>query len=414
MPTTVTALNELRAKRKALAEQADQIVQAAIEDERGLTAEEQEKYDQIMQDIDSLTERIGMLERHLDVQRATNESVILSAGPDQAEPNDSADLTTSDDLAERAFEKWVRYGAQALEPDEARALRELRALGTGTGAAGGYLVPKRIASAIETAMSRYNQILPYVTVLRTSSGEPFGIPTLDETSVKGELVAEGSATTQQDPTFGQKELKGYLFSSKLVPASLQLLQDSSIDLADYLGQILGQRVGRILNQYLTTGTGSNEPEGLQTGAPVGKQGATGQTTSVTYEDLVDLIASVDQAYHTNARWMFSANTWAAVKKLKDGNGRPLWVPDVATGSGTLLGFPYVINPDMPDMAASAKSIIFGDFQAAYTARLVRGIQLRRSEERYLEYFQVAFVAFQRADGAVVDTQAAKCYQNSAT
>ena len=36
MPTTVTALNELRAKRKALAEQADQIVQAAIEDERGL------------------------------------------------------------------------------------------------------------------------------------------------------------------------------------------------------------------------------------------------------------------------------------------------------------------------------------------------------------------------------------------
>ncbi len=411
MATTVTALNELRERRQALAKEADALLKAAIVEDRNLTAEEREKYHRIMSDIDGLTERINLLERHLDVQRETNESVIVTSRLDEPADEDAAD---GDDLAERAFEKWVRFGAQALEPEEARALRELRALGTGTGASGGYLVPKRIASAIETAMSRYNQILPYVTVLRTSSGEPFGIPTLDETSVKGELVAEGSATTQQDPTFGQKELKGYLFSSKLVPASLQLLQDSAIDLASYLGNILGQRVGRILNQYLTTGTGSNEPEGLQTGAPVGKQGATGQTTSVTYEDLVDLIASVDQAYHPNARWMFNANTWAAVKKLKDGNGRPLWVPDIATGSGTLLGFPYVINPDMPDMAASEKSIIFGDFKAAYTARLVNGIQLRRSEERYLEYFQVAFVAFQRADGAVVDTQAAKCYQNSAS
>jgi HK97 family phage major capsid protein len=112
--------------------------------------------------------------------------------------------------------------------------------------------------------------------------------------------------------------------------------------------------------------------------------------------------SVNRAYRQNAEWMFNDNTLLAIKKLTDSNNRPLWSPGIAAGEPDRFdGDRYVVNDDMPDMAASAKPILYGDF-SNYFIRDVLGIQLLRLSERYADYLQVGFIAFSRHDGLLAD------------
>ena len=110
------------------------------------------------------------------------------------------------------------------------------------------------------------------------------------------------------------------------------------------------------------------------------------------------------------------STLKALKKLVDGDSRPLWTSGVAVREpDTILGHPYTINQDVATMAASAKSILFGDF-SKYIIRDVMGITMMRLNDRYADYFQVGFVAFSRHDGDLLDsgTDPIKYYTNAAS
>jgi HK97 family phage major capsid protein len=207
-----------------------------------------------------------------------------------------------------------------------------------------------------------------------------------------------------------------MYTSKMVRVSFQLLQDSVFNLDSFLARKLGERIGRIQNTHFTTGTGTAQPLGVQTNAAIGKTGTTGQTTTVIYDDLIDLIHSVDPAYRAaNARFMLNDLTVGVARKLKDSQNRPLWEPSVQVGvPDSLLGYGLVINNDMPVMAANAKSILFGDFRRAYLIRDVLGVQLLRLTERYADFLQVGFASYARADGTLQDSGAVKAYRNSAT
>jgi len=221
---------------------------------------------------------------------------------------------------------------------------------------------------------------------------------------------------QQDVAFGQLVLGAFKYSSKMVLVSVELMQDNSINLANFLGEALGTRIGRITNNHFTTGAGTTLPKGIVTAATSGKVGLTGETTSLIFDDLVDLEHSVDPAYRQNGRFMFHDKTLAALKKIKDSQQRPLFLPGLSVNApDTILGYPYTVNQDMPQMAANAKSVVFGDL-SKYIIRDVLGITLLRLDERYAEFHQVAFLAFARFDGNLLDagTHPVKYFQNSAT
>ncbi len=112
--------------------------------------------------------------------------------------------------------------------------------------------------------------------------------------------------------------------------------------------------------------------------------------------------------------MMNDNSLSKIKLLTDSQGRPLWIPGLVNGApDTLLGSPYVINQDMATMTISAKSILFGDF-SKYLIRDVRDVTLLRLDERYAEFLQVAFLAFMRTDGDLLNagTVPIRGYQNS--
>lgn len=411
MPTTT----QLREQRANIWEQMKEVIAVAEREGRDLTAEERSKYDAAETDLDRLAGDIERQERHeareAEFSRVDRTGVV----PQQRE---SADEERGERYA-RAFSSFLRNGAGSMDAEDRQALAtgfvDRRALGVGTAAAGGYTVPPGFrARMVETAKA-FGAMLDVAEVVNTDDGANLQWPTNDDTANVGAILAENTQVTEQDVTLGTNALDAYMYTSKLVRTSLQLIQDSAFDVDSWLARKLGERIGRILNQHFTTGTGTDQPDGIVTGAAVGKAGATGQTTTVTYDDLVDLVHSIDPAYRGNARFMASDAAVKAVRKLKDSQNRPLWEPSVQTGTpDSLLGYGLVINQDVPAPAASAKSILFGDYREAYVVRLVTGVNLLRLNERYADFLQVGFLAFQRADGTLQNGAAVRAYQHSAT
>jgi HK97 family phage major capsid protein len=418
---TLTEILEKRRERKALFEKAVAIRDKAKEEKRKMTSSEEEEFNRMMDDVDAMLKEIEREERILAVQDGTEKRTHGLVTEDQE--NQRQELNQEE--YRQAFLTWLRNGVNGLTPEQRALMQkgfqdlpaEARALAAGTPAAGGYTVPEDFYKKLTDAELWYGGMRESrATIIQSSTGADLPMPTDDDSSNKGAIIAENTQLGEQDITFGQKVLKAYMYTSKIVRVSFQLLQDSAFDLESWLARKLGIRIARITNEHFTVGTGTSQPEGVVTGASEGKVGDTGQTTSVTFADLVDLMHAVDRAYRTNAQWMFHDSSLKALKKMEDSQNRPLWLPGIAVREpDTILGKPYIVNNDIPEMGVDAKSILFGDF-SAYCIRDVLGVQLLRLVERYADFLQVGFLAFSRHDGGLLDagTHPIKYYQNSST
>lgn len=425
------SVKELRESRANTWSQMTGLMDEAAKRADGqLTAEERRQYDDLEKELDRLGDEADLQERHAQ-REASMRKVDRGELPDNdRRGGDRGDVERRDGESEHdaryrsAFDAYMRNGSQDLSGEQREVLRggmvdpaELRAQGVATGAAGGYAVPPAFRNKIIEVMKQVGNVRAVADHIDTESGVNLPWPTLDDTNNVGAILGENTQVTDQDFTLGQASLDAYMYTSKQVRLSWQLLQDAGFDLEARLARLLGTRIGRIQNMHFTTGTGVSQPDGIATGAVVAKQGATGQTTTVTYDDLVDLTDGVDPAYlgGDNCGWMFGQTFRRAVRKLKDSQNRPLWEPSVQAGSpDLLLGYGITLNNDMPAPAASAKSALFGDFREGYVVRDVLGITLVRLVERYADFAQTGFIAFARADGTVQNTAAYKAYQHSAT
>ncbi len=318
---------------------------------------------------------------------------------------------------------------RSFSADEQRQVQgavERRDMGTVSAPAGGILVAPdtRFYGSIIQAMKFFGGMEKAgAEVIETDTAGDLPIPMGDDTGNVGAIVPEALASGHAggtSPVLTSLVLHGYLYSSKVVKVSWQMLRDAAINVEGYVGGLLGERLARIQNTHFTaTGTGSGMPQALTIIANVGKQSAVGNTTSIPFDDIYRVLHSVDVAYRTpKAGWMFHDTTALALRLAKDGQGRYLWpeMGNVQQGiPASLAGYGYTINNDMPVLAASAKHTSFGD-HSYYKIRRIRGITIVRINELYVESGQVGFLAFQSADGGFADAgqHPVKLLQNSAT
>jgi len=399
---------ELREKRAKLISEAREIINSNEE----LTPEQDAQVDEMLADAEKIREQYEKIERDHDRREKLeaeywrlNDSQGVRAGREsEMEPEERAERENA------AFRNYLRYGFSGLAEEEREIMiarqqslgqAAVRALAAGTDASGGYTVPEGFYNTLMEAQLQFGGMRrARTTIITTDSGNDLPMPTENDTSNTGEIIGENQQHNAADPTFGVVTLGSYLYSSKIVRVSVQLLQDSAFNIDDYLARKLGIRIGRITNTHFTTGDGSSKPSGVVTGATSGVTAASASTIADT--ELIDLEHSVDGAYRQNAEFMMRDSTLKVLKKLKDGNSRLLWVPGIALRQpDTILGYPFIVNNDVAAIAASAKTILFGDF-STYHIRDVRGVTLLRLTERYADYAQVGFLAFSRHDGALVD------------
>lgn len=414
-------LNDYINRRASNWDAMTKILDDAAAAKRELTGEETEKYERLEKDVDADSKHIDRLERHakLDANFKKVETDPIVTPPAEGR---AAGVQNDERYAE-AFDIFLRFGMEDLDQDQRRLIRagfqpdkELRAQAKGSSAAGGYLVPEGYRNKLIEVMKAFGNVQGVAEVLTTDTGNDLPWPTNDDTGNEGALLAENVQDTELDLVLGTNQLGAYKYTSKITRASLEFIQDTAIDAEGWITRKHGERLGRITNRHFTVGTGTAQPQGIVTGATVGVTAATGGTTAITGDNLIDLQHSIDPAYrNANARYMLTDTALAGIRKLKDGNGMYLWQPSVQAGvASTLLGYGYVINQHMAVPAAGARSVLFGDFRAGYVVRIVRAIQAVRFNERYMDFFQVGFVSFLRADGRVQDANAYKAFAQSAT
>ena len=326
----------------------------------------------------------------------------------------SKKTTTLHDAVALYLRKGMNLSAQELAMVQ-------NAMSTTTGSEGGFTVPTEIATMVIDALKAFGGMRSVANIIRSSAGNDWQYPASDGTSEVGEIVGQNAAATSLDITFSQVPLVTYKYSSKKIALPWELVQDSVIDIVAFVVNRLATRLGRITNTHFTVGTGSSQPFGIVTRAASGKVGTTGQTTTVIYDDLVDLEHSVDPAYRRNAAYMMNDASVKVIRKIKDSQGRPIFVPGYEAGAvvnggapDTLMGRRIVVNQDVAVMAANAKSILFGDF-SLYTIRDVMSAEVRRFDDSaFALNGQVGFCGWQRCGGNLLDTAGVKYYANSAT
>ena len=278
---------------------------------------------------------------------------------------------------------------------------------TTPGSAGGFLVPTELmASAFEKHMLYTANLRNYCKVLRTNGGNEIDIPTVDDTAVKGSIVAENAVKPVSDVTFSQVQLKAYKYTSGIVLVSMELLQDSAISIPELLGELLAARIARIQADHFALGTGTGQPQGYAVGA--GDGGTTTAVGAISVDDLLALRNKVDLAYRQNGSFVMSDSTLAAVQKLRFATtGEPVFVTDYRDPMAPvrLFGHPIVIDNSLPSATTTGGvAAVFGDL-SKYIIRDAMSLLLKRSDERYFEFNQSAFLAEMRTDAKVVNNKA---------
>lgn len=419
-------LKDLQEKREKLVHDAREALDEIRKNtDEARSAELEERHDKIMAEFDRIEKDIEREQR-----MAEAEARLTAAANEQRQRNrpnmpegEARGQDAGEDITYRdAFYRMFAVGGDMseLSAEERSVLRagvqseaEFRAQST-SNSAGGYTVPVELANMIVRSMLAWGPMYdPGVTTeMTTSSGAQINIPTVNDTAVTAGAHTEGTALTDdggKDVTFGQKNLNAYAFDTEFVRWSWELSQDSIFNIEQLLSSLLGERLGRIANTQLTTGSGSSAPNGIVTASSLGKTSAS--ATAITADEIIDLVHSVDPAYRTapKVRFMFNDSTLSAIRKLKDGQGNYLWqMGNVQQGvpSG-ILGYPFSVNQavgSIPASASATKVMLFGDF-GKYYVRKVGGPVIGVMRERFWPDLGIAGLI--RFDGELADTAAVK-------
>ena len=417
-------LQELMEKRGRLVTQAREALEEIKKNTDEARASELEaRHDAIMSDFDKIDRQIDREQKVANAEKRANEAreaeerarrEARRPGVDAGEADANGGMTYR-----QAFHEYLRArGNEGAMSAEARAVLaagyqavEHRAQTT-SATAGGYTVPTELFNQIVVSMKAFGPMYneDVATVITTAGGNTITMPTVNDTAVTAEAHTEGTTLTDdggKDVTFGQKQLDAYAFNTEWLRVSKELDDDSIFAMEQFIGGLLGERLGRIANARLTTGSGSSAPNGIVTASALGKT-ASG-TAAITWDEVLDLEHSVDPAYRVGPKvaYMFNDATLLALRKLKDGDGNYLWqAGNVQAGvPNTFNGRRYWINQDMDSLAAAKKVMLFGDFGKYFVRKVGAPLIGALQDKDFWPGFGIA--GYIRFDGELADTAAVK-------
>ena len=378
-------INELIQKRAKVWETAKNFVDTHENENGILSAEDSATYGRMEQEIEDLTAAIDRQQR---------------ADAREQELNKAMNQPLTGRPSQKVEEKTGR-ASNAYKEDFGAHLRGKRlvhnVLSEGVQADGGYLVPEEFERQIVTGLDEANVVRSLAKVITTSSERKIPVAA---THSAAQWTAENGAYTESDPTFDQKTIDAFKLTD-LVKVSIELLQDSAFDLEGYIAGEFARAFGIAEEEAFCVGNGTNQPTGIFT-ANGGQLGVTAANqTSITADELISLVYALKSPYRRNAKFLMNDATIAAIRKLKDGNGVYLWQPSLQAGEpDKLLGYDLYTSPYVPQAAADAYTVAFGDFKNYWIADR-SGRTVQRLNELYSTNGQVGFVATERVDGKVI-------------
>ncbi|WP_029004770.1 phage major capsid protein [Azorhizobium doebereinerae] len=321
-------------------------------------------------------EVIGRLDK-VEAKAGSAEALVSRLDKMEARLNRPGTGGTSDGPADVTEERKA-FGTYLRRGDKGMPETELKALNVSTDTQGGYLAPVEISTEFVRDLTEFSPIRALASV-RTTSSPAVTYPKrtgITNAKWKGELQAAEAS----EPGFAQLEIPVREVNT-FVDISNQLLADSAGVAEAEVRLALAEDFGQKEGAAFVKGDGVLEPVGLLTDPAVTAL-LNGHATNLATDALISLMYALPAAYRNRGTWLLNGTTLATIRKLKDGQGNYLWQPAFQAGQPeTILGRPVVEAVDMPDVAANATPILFGDFGTAY--RIVDRVALSILVNPYL-------------------------------
>ena len=312
---------------------------------------------------------------------------------------------------QKAFAAYLRSG----DDDALRGLElDGKSMNTAIAADGGYLVDPQTADTIKGTLSSTASIRAIANVVNVDATSYDVL--VDHTEMGAGWATEtGSVSETASPQIDRITIPLHELSA-LPKASQRLLDDSAFDIEGWLAGRIADKFARSEAGAFINGDGVDKPKGVLTYPTVdndvwawGNIGyvPTGTAGGIDGGDaVVDLVYALGAEYRANGTFVMNSKTAGTIRKLKDNDGRFLWSDGLAAGEpARLMGYPVLIAEDMPDIAADAMAIAFGDFGAGYT--VAERPDLRVLRDPFSAKPHVLFYATKRVGGAVSDFGAIK-------
>ena len=303
-----------------------------------------------------------------------------------------------------AFLSFLRKGS-----DEGLAALETKALSVGSDPDGGYLVTPAMSSTINKLVFESSPMRALASIETISTDSLDMIDDTDEISANW-TSETGTVSETDTPTIGKRNIPVHELYAE-PRATQKILDDAGINIESWLAGKIAEFFGRKEATAFVSGIGVGQPRGIlsySAGTTWGtiEQIASG-TSSVVYADkLLEMFYSLKDAYLPNATWLMNRLIALQVRQLKDGNGQYLWAPGLSAGSqDTLLSRPVAFAADMPVAASNSLSIAVGDFKKGY--QIVDRIGIRTLRDPFTAKPYVKFYTTKRVGGDVINFEAIK-------
>ncbi|AUX84866.1 phage major capsid protein [Acinetobacter sp. ACNIH2] len=315
-----------------------------------------------------------------------------------------------------AFNQFIRKGS-----DENLAELQQKAVQLAVDEDGGYAAPEELDKNLLEILRKDN-------VMREECGS-----ILISASGYKKLVNLGGAgsgwvgETDARPETNTPTLKeiiatmGELYAKP--KATQQSLDDMFFDVEQWLSSEVVIEFAEQESAAFLLGNGTNKPKGLlahslattsDKNRPFGtlQNFKSGTAGSFTADNLIDLIYGLRKGYRNGAKFMMNGLTQMYVRKFKDDQGNYLWQPGLQMDQpSTLLGYGIAENEDMPDVAADANAVMFGNFKRTYSVVDRMGTRVLRDPYSAKPY--VEFYTTKRVGGLLTDSNATKILTLSA-
>lgn len=376
----MTKIKELNERRAAVVAQMKALTTAAEQrSDASLTAEEREAFNKLVEERDGIDADLRVFETmEAEDKRNASNKVAKREAENNAE------------LEERAFMKYVAN--KELTAEERTAL---------TMSNSGVIVPNSIQQDVLIGLQGSYGILSAIDLKYTDDSATMTFPYIIS-SMTLQKVTIGSNSSEGEAQWKGLQLTANDFKLPTIPVSRTLLLAGGVDARAALVQLFTELIGAGLSsKIISTGDNTNDFKAI-----IGtvKAATATATNAIAYNDIVNVMAKVKAPFNQigRASFVMSSSTKTALVGLVDKNGRPLYIESMAAGvPDKLFGHPVVIDDAMPEIAAQANVILFGDMKA-YKARIVRGIEVATYDEsKYREQGCVGMQAFVTGDGRLM-------------
>lgn len=393
-------LKELMEKRTKAWDEAKEFAESK-KDENGLMSDEDFKtYEEMERTIENYTREIERKKREEEMDKT------LEKPTTQALTNEPTTFN-EEDKPMRARNVYRKSMMKALRTNFRDISNELK---VGTDESGGYLVPEEMEVDIVNGLEDENIVRKLATKVQTSGLHKINIAATKPAAL---WVEEGGQLTFGDGTFDQVSLDAHKLHVG-IKVTEELLYDAAFNLEKYITEEFTRALANAEEDAFLNGDGVNKPTGIFDSKKGGELGVTTKAQTITADELIDLVYSLDRPYRKRAAFILNDATVAQIRKLKDVNGAYIWQPSLKDGEpDRLLGYPAYTSAFAPKAEKGKLAVAFGDF--SYYKIGDRG---NRSFQDLKELFagngMVGFLGKERVDGILVLREAVKLLKIGAT